>query len=226
MDSEFIYRFMSFESFVNVVLTKKLTFSSPYKWDDPMEVHLLNVFTSNVLLEPDIEKKPIKAMLLGHLLQTFLLSFSKLPESDALWKIYGTPNHNSIRIKVCALSTKRLPNTVLKNVTYLPNDTFIQTCIKSTGHDPFKMYALKREAFQHEREYRLLLLHNPKKDELAGFASACMAATGVLSLESYANPLKVRKSTDPPEPTLPLTESKKGNSMMKYLGLLILIIDI
>ena len=100
MESNFLYRYISFETFVGMVQKNALTFVLPSVWDDPQEdfpfVRLINQKKSAVEM----------AFLIAIHNKTYAQSWSELSESDAMWRIYAY-NNRAVRIKgKCSITTR------------------------------------------------------------------------------------------------------------------------
>ncbi|RCW88437.1 MULTISPECIES: hypothetical protein [Halanaerobium] len=147
-----IFRFMSFQSFVDTILRKKLTFIHPNLWQDPYEFNPL-IDHIKYKLKNFSDKQEQLDSLLEYIItrKIYCQSWTELNESDALWRVYSH-NNTSIRISV-EKSKINLLNDVKKiKVKYIDdfnkvefNDPNIYTFLKT-----------KRKAFSHEREIRLV----------------------------------------------------------------------
>lgn len=153
--SEYLYRYISFESFVGLVQNKALTFVLPELWDDPKE----GVFFFDFLLS--IENQFEKIMYYSIYHKTFGQCWTKLSESDAMWRIYSY-NNRAVQIKV---DTDKL--CLLKDVRIVPveyTDSYIVDSSKKM-ESFYKSLAIKRVAFQHENEVRLIVNYKFKSDD-------------------------------------------------------------
>ena len=146
MESEFLYRYISFESFVGMVQKNALTFVLPSVWDDPQEdfpfVRLINQKDSAVEM----------AFLIAIHNKTYAQSWSELAESDAMWRIYAY-NNRAVRVKVAKERIKLLDNVCAIPVTYSDEPFSCETFDEETL---LSSLAYKRTAFCHEREVRLI----------------------------------------------------------------------
>ncbi|MGN4127404.1 hypothetical protein ACMGD3_20685 [Lysinibacillus sphaericus] len=157
-----IYRFISFETFIDMIMRQSLTFVHPSLWDDPYEL---------LLLKDKLKKSSESAKLtstgfdLGTILEhivTYKLycqSWSKVHESDALWRIY---NHNnaSVRIEIDLNDISKLENVETLEVEYL--DAPYEVSEEDHFYDLLK---IKRKAFSHEHEVRLVTHYKFNDDE-------------------------------------------------------------
>lgn len=150
---------------------KKLTLAAPHKWDDPFENFLAKC-------KADFDGIPnvgIELLFRNFYGQCWTLN----PESDAMWRIYS-PNKDGARVKT---TVGRLFRSI-----YNPNNTFAtmsyfigSVCYKTedeirkifedpnnasgltfdqTGRGQALPFFIKREAFSHEQEVRLLFRFN------------------------------------------------------------------
>lgn len=155
MDSEFLYRYISFETFVGMVQKSALTLVLPSMWDDPQED---NPFFQ-MLQNEDSEIR--KAFYLAAHQKTYAQCWSELAESDAMWRIYAY-NNRSVRVKVSRNNMARLEQVRIVNVTY-SDEAF--DCDKVDERNFFTSLAYKRTAFCHEKEVRLIKLYQYRDKE-------------------------------------------------------------
>ena len=180
---EYIYRYVSFESFVNIVQKKALTFVLPSLWDDTSE--LRGVYK---LIEDESEW--VKAVLYFIILQkTYAQCWTHLAESDAMWRIYSYGNR-ALRIKVLTSSITLLENVKMIGVEY--SDEFEIGSAASEEEKLLKAFALKRKAFQHECEVRLISHYrfNGTEDaheHIKAFMALDKSDSGRKILKSYGN---------------------------------------
>lgn len=146
MTNEYIYRYTSFESFVGLVQKQALTFVLLSKWDDPMEGSAIKDLFQN----KDTQDVATLLTLIHN--KTYAQSWSRVEESDAMWRIYSYANH-SIRIKILIDSVSKLDGVEGIDVDYLDfplEKDYLKSYMK------LKAFAQKRTAFSHEKEYRLI----------------------------------------------------------------------
>jgi len=142
-----IYRFMSFENFVDMIQTQSLAFVHPTMWDDPLE---LEAFEKVLLRKENIEG----LIFLCQKYKVYAQSWTRLEESDAMWRIYNN-NGMSIRISIKKDSIPLLTGVELKNVLYTNDiESKIEKIDLRESYD--QLFAIKRKAFQHEDEVRLI----------------------------------------------------------------------
>ena len=146
MKGEFLYRYISFESFVGMVQKNALTFVLPQLWDDPQENSPFVQFVDK--MESDLERAFFVAM---HN-KIYAQSWSELSESDAMWRIYAY-NNRAVRIKVSKSKLELLDEVKAVPVTYA--DKAFE-CEKIDTDAFYSSLAYKRTAFSHEQEVRLI----------------------------------------------------------------------
>ncbi len=146
MEGEFLYRYISFETFVGMVQKNALTFVLPKLWDDPQENSPFIQFVDKI--ESTLERAFFVAM---HN-KIYAQSWSKLSESDAMWRIYAY-NNRAVRIKVSKRKLELLNEVKAVPVTYA--DKAFE-CEKIDTNAFYSSLAYKRTAFSHEQEVRLI----------------------------------------------------------------------
>ena len=154
MENEFLYRYIGFETFVDMVQQNALTFVLPYLWEDPKE-------ESPFLQLVGAQGHPLKiAFFIALHNKAYAQSWSELAESDAMWRIYSYSNR-ALRIKI-----KKSNVNLLDNVTAIPVKYSDEPFDSQTFDENEFLHSLayKRTAFCHEREVRLIS-HYKYKDE-------------------------------------------------------------
>ena len=143
---DYLYRYIPFESFVGMVQKQVLTFVLPELWDDPCESSWFMRYMSQI--EDSIERL---TMLSVHC-QTYCQCWTKLSESDAMWRIYSYGNR-AVRIRIKRSDIEKLEDVHALDVKYTDNPQFP----KDISEESFsRMISLKRTAFEHEIEVRLV----------------------------------------------------------------------
>ncbi len=146
MKENFLYRYISFETFVGMVQNNALTFVLPLVWDDPQEetpfVKLMNQNASAVQM----------AFLIAIHNKTYAQSWSELAESDAMWRIYSY-NNRGVRIKIKKDKIDLLDGVRAVPVKYSDKPFECETFDEETLYSSL---AYKRTAFGHEQEVRLI----------------------------------------------------------------------
>lgn len=170
-----IYRIMSYDRFLELFDTKKNTLVSPNKWEDTFENYALK----STLKFPDGTEVKLDT---HHRLFGQCWTTSKA--SDAIWRIYS---HDKKSVRIRTTINKLLMSLVIANV----NTSMTESCIgkvrylsekeitrlakgafTNTGQmtfgSLFRSLLVKRKAFKHEKEIRLIYLDwgydLPKKD--------------------------------------------------------------
>ena len=146
MKNDFLYRYVSFETFVGMIQNKALTFVLPSVWDDPKEDLPFKQFIDK------IESGSEMAFLIAAHNKTYAQSWSALAESDAMWRIYAY-NNRSLRIKVSLEKISRLNDIHVVEVKY-SDEPF--ECENNCTETLLSSLAYKRTAFCHEKEIRLI----------------------------------------------------------------------
>ncbi|MDQ7158908.1 hypothetical protein RCG63_02720 [Lactococcus lactis] len=147
--SKNIYRFMDFSKFVDLVIHENLTLVSPTLWDDPFELEIFNKFMEQKKYSTGFDLEWILKSIIPNNL--FAMSWTRLEESDALWRIYSD-NNQSVRISVDEEMLANLPNCILRDVKY-ENINGEENLLNSDFYD---LFSRKRKAFDHEKEVRLI----------------------------------------------------------------------
>lgn len=157
-----IYRIFSYERLIELFETNSNVLVHPALWDDPFENFILK---SKVrLLSGEIKQFHFHENLYGQ-------CWSLHKASDAMWRIYS-PNGDGIRVKTTPDKLLRSlyyggakkpdMSCVIGKVNYLPKDRlseFANHVFKNgsvTKENLFNSLLVKRLAFKHEREIRVL----------------------------------------------------------------------
>lgn len=157
MNNEFIYRYVSFETFVGMVQSKALTFVLPSVWDDSQEE------SPFIQMIKKTESVIDRAFYIALHNKTYAQSWSELSESDAMWRIYAY-NNRALRVKVAKNKIELLNNVKSIPVTY-SDEKF--DCGKLDEQTYISCLVYKRTAFCHEKEIRLISHHIFKdKDDI------------------------------------------------------------
>ena len=176
-----LYRFTSFQSFVDVVQSKQLTFVKPESWDDTYEGYVYKLIYKrrnfNKLYEeikkiaPDFDTDLKK--LREESKRIYAQCWTKNIESDALWRI-NAHGKMAVRIEIDAKDVPKLSefsrNVTLEEVDYEENLNLVKELKKIifptqrssiTISTPTKGIVTKRKAFKHEEEIRLIHMRPP-----------------------------------------------------------------
>lgn len=155
MENKFLYRYISFETFVGMVQKQALTFVLPSVWEDSHEESPFHQLISkrNTAIE--------MAFFVAAHNKTYAQCWSELAESDAMWRIYAY-NNRALRIKVKIDKIAQLDNVQAVPVTYSDTpfdcEIFDETALLSS-------LAYKRTAFIHEKEIRLINQYKYKDEK-------------------------------------------------------------
>ena len=143
-----LYRFVSIETFLDIILNQHLVFVHPSLWDDPYEEVLINSIWKN------IDNENYVLLMLTYILSHnfYAQSWTSLDESDALWRIYSH-NNTSIRVAVKEEKISQLENVEFKPVKYVKDIKDIN--IFYNDEHIYEELTKKRLAFKHEEEVRL-----------------------------------------------------------------------
>ncbi|MCY9457352.1 hypothetical protein [Bacillus inaquosorum] len=147
-----IYRFVSFETFVDMLMKQSLTFVHPSLWDDPYELKFIESKIKKTIDSGSYSKENTVETIILNIMKhkLYCQSWTKLDESDALWRIYNH-NNTSVRIEVDLNDISKLKNVEALEVEYL--DDPYQMVEKVPFYD---LIRIKRKAFSHEQELRLV----------------------------------------------------------------------
>ncbi len=160
---QFIYRIISLKRLFELFSTKHNVLVSPKKWEDPFENFILK--SKAILHDGEIVDFGFRDDFYGQ-------CWSRHRASDAMWRIYS-PGSNSVRIRT---TIPKLADSLAKNlipkqniqcfigkVRYLNNsklmgfaNNIFKGRINPQAHEVAETLLVKRPAFKHENEVRLL----------------------------------------------------------------------
>lgn len=161
-----IYRVMTIDRLLEMFESKENVLVKPSLWDDPFENFLFN----SAVLQPDGTE--YKSILRD---RAYAQCWSLNIESDAMWRIYA-PEKNGVKI---AITIRKLFNSFYKSISDYPGmscfigkvDYHPRKKLKSLIDDvkkngitkggslsQAKSLLIKRNAFKHEEEVRLIYL--------------------------------------------------------------------
>jgi len=159
-DETKLYRYISFRQFMDFVETQQISLSRIKNWPDTWEV-------PSAKLPTQTDGGPIRFSLWNHCESMFGQCWSLHEESDAMWRIYSPQNEGV----VIQTSTKKfrllqdIKHATLGPVIYYDN---LKTAFDQIYSHPFRedygFFAeafLKRRAFEHEKEVRLVTADDP-----------------------------------------------------------------
>ena len=195
--SKELYRYISFEDFINLTINNKDRFVRPFYWHDKYEGFLFshietpeNVYQIvremyNNLCPRNYYAIPYNYFLMWHSKWfTYAQCWSRHSETDTMWRCYSYGNR-AVRIKtnynkLLDHTKKVFPkekkfNVYLQKVKYdLNKKSAFKQQINHiiNSHFTHEIYFHKRPAFSHEGEYRLLIEDNSSYyvEELSSWA--------------------------------------------------------
>ena len=161
-ERRFVYRIIPINRFIELLTEKKNTLVEPYLWDDPLEGWIYNKILEYYKLYENTHKIPGKF---------FGQSWTHESKSELMWKIYSKGT-DSVRISSTIDKLKKDP---------FENDGDVKWCVSPIDYRSFqrglqlselidpnngcldskisaltKSYMIKREAFKHEDEIRII----------------------------------------------------------------------
>ncbi len=173
--NQYIYRIISLDRLYELFSTKTNVLVSPEKWDDPFENFILN--SKARLLDGEIVRLGFRDDFYGQ-------CWTRHKASDAMWRIYS-PDSKGVRIRTTisklaaslagTLGKWKNVQCCIGKVSYLNNSklmAFANTVFKGYINPPAYVLAktllVKRPAFRHEHEVRLLYFEkeNGKKNTI------------------------------------------------------------
>ncbi len=148
---KYLYKYLSFPAFVDMIQRKELHFVLPSEWEDTEENSFVYEWARNL---DEVLNKYMTLLLVN---RTYAQSWTVLEESDAMWRIYGY-DKQSIRIKVHTSSIAELDGVKIEPVKY--SDVLVPYSYDDMSHSEMllKYISQKRCAFKHEKEVRLLYI--------------------------------------------------------------------
>ena len=154
-----LHRIMSFEEFIDMVQSKKLTLVNPSKFEDPYETWLIErFFDENYLKDRVHDEQSLRTDITNNALlkHTYIRSWTKNLESDALWRIYSQ-NKTSVCVSVKTSNANMLSGIGIVPIIYVDN---IEEYIKGKNFNFIDIITTKRTAFKHEDELRMVYINS------------------------------------------------------------------
>lgn len=168
-----IYRYLTFERLVEILIQKKVTLFKTKTWEDPYE---------NFLYKAKIKVGGIYTSINESLDLTYGQCWTLKNETDAMWRIYS-PDKQTMKIKtritkLASISrneanyqifstTHRIIDTVKyyskKRIVDLINEHYLNG-LTNMGN-PLQSLFIKRVEFRHEQEVRLIIQKNAQIEE-------------------------------------------------------------
>lgn len=145
-----LYRYISFEVFIDIVINKKLTLLSPAKWEDSYEGWLLKELSKSKKIGNRIAQ--ITNSICGQ-------CWSKNGDCVPLWSIYSY-NNKSIMIKTTLQDLEKLEGVYCREMDYsegaeISIDEIVSLITNPTPENFLLPFTKKRSGFIHENEYRI-----------------------------------------------------------------------
>lgn len=145
-----LYRYMSFEAFMDIVVNQKLTLLSPAKWEDSYEGWLLKELSKSERVGERISK--ITNSICGQ-------CWSKNGDYVPLWSIYSY-NNKSIMIRSTLENLERLESVYCREMDYsdgaeISVDELTALITNPSPENMLIPFTKKRSGFIHENEYRI-----------------------------------------------------------------------
>ena len=169
-----LYRVFSNHWLNDMFADKKFSLSAPHKWDDPAE----NVMAKNLAKVNGHQNVALTGVFKNFYGQCWTLN----PESDAMWRIYS-PSKDGARVQTTVgrlLSAIYDPKNVFASMSYFIGSVAYrdQAGFKAffdqygstmtfdvAGRNQAFQLLVKREAFTHEQEVRLLFRYAKEYDD-------------------------------------------------------------
>lgn len=186
-----LYRIISLEGFLSLVVNKFERFVRPIDaWEDTFEGYMLHLLDSEIGLKTVVDhlynniteaNTNLTVMNVSKLLRSrytcYGMCWSKVKDSDALWRIYSYDNKAiqlvSNKSRIDKLITDNYEHTRfrIQSVYYDINDeaeAINKILVKNAKVD--EAYFHKRPAFKHEKEVRVLINDSEKTTNLEAFS--------------------------------------------------------
>lgn len=172
-----LYRIISLETFLDIIVNKRERYVRPATWEDTFEGYLFSKLKNSAdrkriveywyheVCSNNCQNVIINMMHLDGSKYVYGQCWSELSESDALWRIYSYGNH-SIQIQTSEedlekLLTERNIKGTIRKIEYditsekdLLEKQLLQSAQEGYAYTPFLH---KRKAFEHEKEHRVLI---------------------------------------------------------------------
>ncbi|EOW9210641.1 TPA: DUF2971 domain-containing protein [Vibrio cholerae] len=149
-DSTIIYRYYSFEAFVNLIEMEALTFAKVSTWEDPWE---------NILSNYDLNfDGKVSAPLYSADQYFFGQCWTLKEESDAMWRIYS-PNKCGVKVSSTVGQLRKLTGVRRVGVSKVRYYKDLQELMDWVNQDNSWGFTAryKRRDFSHEEEIRVLV---------------------------------------------------------------------
>lgn len=154
-ENDHLYRYISLAQFISLVENQKLFLKKVKSWDDTWEAPDDQL---PVIMDDGSERYAESLIVTSTVGQCW--TYEK--DSDAMWRIYS-PDRQGIMIETDVGSFYEIANlnrAVLAKVIYFNKNNYIEKRYEIANNKSYRYagdMALKREAFKHENEVRLLV---------------------------------------------------------------------
>ena len=149
MESSDLYKFLSFEKFVDMIQSQSLYFVNPSLWEDPRELWGVECF---------IAKTPAgetKNFLICARAKHFAQSWTEIDESDSMWRIYAKKT-SDVRISISKQNLEKISNVAYRKIIYRRDIKKYVEKLKNNTEGLEKAFCVKTTFFEHEKEVRLI----------------------------------------------------------------------
>lgn len=149
---------MDLAKFIDMVIHENITLVDPLLWDDPYEKEFFYEYIRQKSKTETFNEKLSRygydlELILESIISKniFALSWTRIVESDALWRIYSD-NNQSIRIAVNEELLRNIDDCFLYDVKYKD----FNKRENLLNYSFYELLSTKRTAFEHEHEVRLI----------------------------------------------------------------------
>lgn len=156
-----LYRYMTFESFVDIVINQKLTLLSPDLWEDTFDGWLLKYMKQEIK-----EKFPKMQKLSENIYDSiFAQCWTKNSDSIVLWNIYSY-DKKAIMVQTTKQELENL-NVIIKEINYekgapVSINFFVDFILDKELEKMIEPLTVKRPGFEYEKESRIFGFASPK----------------------------------------------------------------
>lgn len=180
-DSTIIYRYFSFEAFVNLIETGKLTFAKVSTWEDPWE----NILSNYELHIGGKASAPLYSADQYFFGQCWTLK----EESDAMWRIYS-PSKCGVKVASTVGQLRKLNGVRYIGVSKVRYYKDVQDLMNMVQQDNSWGHTAryKRVDFSHEEEIRILI--HPQDSTGEDFHD-CTHANLVMPIAEFLNQVQI-----------------------------------
>ncbi len=178
-----LYRFTDLAGLIDLVVNRRMYLRQVMAWEDPYETNTVTHLVQDIFKRNAYHATPksgevavLRVKLLAAIVEhaarsVYAQSWSVLPESDALWRIYS-PDKRGTRLAVqhrilLASMEAALPNVNCFRVEYCSPNKAHTHAIRRYQEGGYQLFLTeccryKRSEFEHEREYRFCFVESAK----------------------------------------------------------------